>query len=170
MPQPLKRRPELQPLSSEHHNGLLLALRVRTSLAGRPAAGAPASLAGLVDCVRGDYESMLLPHFRSEEEVLLAIETRHIDTHDPFVVRVLTEHVAVHGHVLEATREGRTDDARRTALGHFATLLDAHIRFEEREWFERLQASLPEADWPRVGAALSARHIGASCGLRQQST
>lgn len=166
MNKPLKRRPELQPLSSEHHNGLLLALRVRTSLAGRPAAGAPAELNALVDLVARDYEVTLLPHFRAEEEVLLAVETQRVDVADPFVVRVLTDHVALHGHVWAACREGRSDDERRIALGTFATRLDAHIRFEERQWFERLQDTLPEAEWAYLGAALRARASGASCALR----
>lgn len=124
----MKRHAALADLSREHHGALSLALKVRkAALAGDPAARAAAGAEALAR-----FAAELEPHFLQEEQWLLprlvaAGETALAD-------RTLAEHCALRAAVKDLQGAGAA------ALQRFAELLAAHVRFEERELFERVQA------------------------------
>jgi len=124
----MKRSRALRPLSSEHHQALLVAFKVKKSLAGQAdSAGAPRDLPGLVNLARRFDEQLLAPHTRAEEELLGAYLT------EGDMARLREEHLELHRLVASA-RASQPDDARRE-LAAFADLLERHIRWEERDLF-----------------------------------
>ncbi len=125
----MKRAPELRALSEDHHHGLVLARKAK--LAGTdPGAAIDATWAE----VEAKFEAELEPHFQIEEE-LLAPPLAAIGE-QALVGRLFVEHAALRACV--AAGAPRT----REALAGFGDLLEAHIRFEERELFETAQTRL----------------------------
>jgi hypothetical protein len=138
----MKRDARLHPLSSDHHHALVLARK-----AHRAAASAEAStIADAARAVREAFERELDPHFRIEEELLLpALEVA--GEHEA-VRRTLEDHASLRGG-LEALGSAK-------GLADFASRLEAHVRFEERELFEIAQSKLSED----VLATIEARTLG----------
>lgn len=124
----MKRSPGLRTLSSEHHTALVLARR-----AARAATGGDWTTTW--NEVAHYFVAELEPHFRLEEELLLPALVQTGET--LLVERTLAEHVQLRSLVYDRPRDAAT-------LLAFAELLQAHVRFEERELFVIAQARLPE--------------------------
>src|SRR5215208_2782253 len=63
----MKRSRELKPLSSEHHQALLVAFQLKKGLAGHAeSAGAPKDLPGLLQLARKFEEQVFRTHTRAE--------------------------------------------------------------------------------------------------------
>lgn len=126
----MKRHEKLQDLSREHYSALKLAL-----LAKRAAqSGAPEQIeATAASCVAA-FASDLEPHFCVEESTWLPalVKSGAID----LVSR--TEHD--HAELRSLASRLQTPDA--ATLQAFAERLTAHVRFEERELFEAIEALL----------------------------
>ncbi len=122
----MRRNPSLRNLSSDHHSGLVLARRARQTAHGDRACR-PEEWAGVVDRFKTELE----PHFQIEEAGLLPALQRVGET--TLVERTLREHAAMR-RLIAADRVEN--------LEPFAELLSAHIRFEEKELFERAQQLL----------------------------
>ena len=123
----MKRHPALLQLSREHHTALKLSLDCRKAVLAADQAAMNA-LAGQMSSL---FAAELEPHFQREEEELLPwLEAagEHL-----LVARTLAEHAQLRG---LAERIGRGDQG---ALEAFATALSDHVRFEERELFEKAQ-------------------------------
>jgi hemerythrin-like domain-containing protein len=120
----MKRCPELQDLSREHHAALRLALHLKRAATS----GDDVQVAAACTKVRAVFDSELLPHFREEEQCLLprleAAGARAV------VARTLIEHRAMQ----RLVRDLEIPDAE--LLLRFSGLLTAHVRFEESELFE----------------------------------
>lgn len=118
----MKRHPALQRLSREHHAALVLAKRAQR-LGSDPAEIAQA------------FAVELEPHFLAEESgLLLAMEAAG--------QAALTERtVADHQKLRELAHRIAAGDA--PSLPRFGHLLEAHIRFEERELFPCAESILP---------------------------
>ncbi len=117
----MKRDSRLHGLTSDHHHALVLALRIKE------AAAAGRVDRALTSEVRRRFDTDLYPHFVIEEEELLpALAARG---RQDLVDRALSEHVALRQHLLAA----EAGDAG--ALSQFGLLLEAHVRFEERQLF-----------------------------------
>jgi hemerythrin-like domain-containing protein len=128
MSETMKRSRALRPLSSEHHQALLVAFKLKKSLAGHAeSAGAPPDLPGLVSLARRLDEQVLGPHTRAEEELLGAYLT------EGDMARLREEHLELR-RLVGAARAARGDAARRE-LAAFADLLERHVRWEERDLF-----------------------------------
>jgi hemerythrin-like domain-containing protein len=157
-----KRSRELRPLSSEHHQALLVAFQLKKALAGHAeTAGAPRDLDGLVALARRFEESVLLVHITAEEELL----GRHLSPED--ARRLREEHLQLR-RLLADARGARQDD-RRAPLTAFADLLERHVRWEERELFERCEASIKPDDLALVGHELELRLVVAGKGGKRTS-
>ncbi len=120
-PQPLKRHEGLQPLSREHHQGLMLALNIDKGIKKGVA------FERIAHYIQIQYEELLEPHFRFEEEEVFAFLPQENK------LRKLAEkqHCAI-----------RTTINKLNSIkdcGVFADQLRKHIRFEERELFELIQ-------------------------------
>ena len=129
----MKRAPELKQLSEEHHLALVLARTARRAARG----GEAGEVAKAWREIAGKYGAELAPHFKIEEETLAPALQAAGEAQ--LVERLLEDH-----RYLQALVEGA--DHSPAALEAFGDRLDAHVRFEERELFERAQAVLaPEA-------------------------
>lgn len=148
----IKRSRQLKPLSSEHHQALLVAFQLKKGLAGHgETAGAPKDLPGLLALARKFENTLFLTHTKTEEEVL----GRHLSPDD--MRRLQFEHAEMQ-RLLAAARQARSADMRQ-ALTAFADLLERHIRWEERELFPQCEADLNESDLALVGQELEKRLV-----------
>ncbi len=127
----MNRDVRLRGLSSEHHH----ALRLARSLLQAATHGALE--ARDVRRTRDSYDRELLPHFRVEEEVLLPALS--LVGEAALVIRTWEEHQRLAAYL------ERAEAGHPSALEHFGALLDAHVRFEERELFPTCEAKLPSA-------------------------
>lgn len=125
---PVKRLPQLQGISREHHDALLLGWKIR---AGTAKGVAPARIRRYC---RRFLREKLKPHFAIEETVLFPI----LGLEHPLVRKAMAEHRR-----LQRLINGRTDDA--LAISLIEEELEAHVRFEERQLFNLVQeAATPE--------------------------
>lgn len=148
----LKRSRQLKPLSSEHHQALLVAFQLRKGLEGHgDTAGAPRDLPGLQSLARRFEESTFITHTRAEEELL----AQHLPA--PDVRRLRLEHAEL-VRLLGAARQGRPGDVRH-ALSTFADLLERHVRWEERELFPSCESGMGEEALASVGQELEKRLV-----------
>jgi hemerythrin-like domain-containing protein len=148
----MRRSRELKPLSSEHHQALLVAFQLKKGLAGHAeSAGAPKDLPGLLQLARKFEEQIFRPHARAEEE-LLAVIVQAAD-----LSRLRSEHAEM-TRLLELSHSARPGDLR-AHLGAFADLLERHVRWEERELFPYAEEHVDEATLARIGGELEKRLV-----------
>jgi hemerythrin-like domain-containing protein len=157
-----KRSRELRPLSSEHHQALLVAFQIKKAIAGHAeTAGAPRDMDGLAALALRFEESVFLTHITAEEELL----GRYLSPEDDR--RLREEHAQLRA--LLADARGAQRDGRRAPLAAFADLLERHVRWEERELFERCEASLGPEELAVLGHELEVRLVVAGKGTRRPS-
>ena len=128
---PLKRIAPLQPLSEDHHNALVIALRCKRLAVGKYDADPTEFWRGVHDF----FELQVLPHFEVEEELLLPELRRLGET--AMADRIESEHRQLRELLIEAVPDSQGFEA-------FGNLLDDHIRFEERTVFEDTQHRFSE--------------------------
>jgi hemerythrin-like domain-containing protein len=139
------RDPGLHPLSHQHQHGLALSVLIDRGLKGDAAETIAADLAQKVTAT---WEVELQHHFRIEEEVVFP-------TVEPVlasgaIVRELVEQhremEALIGRIGAASGPGRVE-----LLREFGQLLSKHIRIEERQLFEEIQARLSKDEMAALG-------------------
>lgn len=119
---PLKRVPELQPLSHDHHHGLQLCWKIRTGLAKQVE---PKRIKKYTDWF---FKTHLKPHFELEEKYIFTI----LDADNELIKQALNEHI-----LLEKLFEETSCFVEN--LKQISDELEAHIRFEERTLFSEIQ-------------------------------
>jgi len=135
----VKRIAALRDLSDDHHTALALARRCKR-------VAAPDATA-LWEQVRETFALHLDPHFRIEDVHLLPAL---LDIGEPaLAARIRDDHAA-----LRAAAERAAPDPAE--LARFGALLEAHVRFEEREVFEATQHRLPAAALEAIAEACRA--------------
>lgn len=132
----MKRHPELLQLSREHYGALKLARDARRAAGS----GDPSVVTALAQRVVEAFRAELDPHFRVEEQGMLVLLAR-AGCHD-----LVGHTLADHAELRRLARLLATPDA--DTLARFADLLQAHVRFEEREVFEAAQAGLAADSLP----------------------
>jgi iron-sulfur cluster repair protein YtfE (RIC family) len=121
-PKPLKRHEALQPLSRQHHFGLLFCWKLRKGFATGIAIERMAAYRDWF------FQTEIVPHFAEEEAVVFPI----LKSGHPLVERALEEH--------DRLRElFTTQTGIEASLQELESLLQKHIRFEERQLFEAIQ-------------------------------
>ena len=140
------RDPSLIPLSHQHHNGLVLCVMTRRSLAQDSSAE---SVARLARRVIDRYELELINHFEIEEQVLFPACGPM-----PLVDELVAEHRAI-----EALIPALRSAPAAVLLEQFCELLSTHIRREESELFEQIQRTLPRDVLDRAGAEIDRRAV-----------
>ena len=141
----MKRSQALRPLSRDHHGALVVAQQLRRAAEAEPAR----------QSFLGFWREDGAHHFRVEEEVLLPVWALHGEVDREAVGRMLEDHLWIRRQALRAEQS-----AGALSLGDLHELgerLAAHVRFEERELFEAVEAALDE---PAL-ADLAARVIAA---------
>jgi hypothetical protein len=148
----MKRNRALKPLSSEHHQALLVAFQLKKGLAGHAeAAGAPKDLPGLLALARRFEEQVLRTHTRAEEELLGGF----IAGDD--MARLRAEHAEL-SRLLDASRTAPPPELR-AHLGAFADLIERHVRWEERELFPWAEEHADADTLASIGGELEKRLV-----------
>lgn len=119
---PQKRHIALQPLSREHHHGLLLSWKIRTGFNKNIE---PLRIKAYADWF---FETHLIPHFEMEEAHVFTI----LNENNELIKLALADHRR-----LKRLFTKETDAAK--ALSNIEETLDKHIRFEERVLFPEIQ-------------------------------
>lgn len=119
---PIKRHESLQPVSREHHYGLLLCWKIRTGFNKKVE---PARIKKYCDWF---YTEHLIPHFEFEEQYIFPI----LGEDAQLINRALLEHKELH-------RLFNTEDKLSQTLSLLKEKLEQHIRFEERILFNKIQ-------------------------------
>ena len=149
----MKRHPQLVLLSWDHHHGLVLALRIRREVAGAD----EMALARLHADLLNSWDARLLPHFRVEQEYLLARLVRHVPQDDELISRTLGDHLSMAA-LVATTRDTTDTGLRRDAIQRFGETLRVHIRWEEEVLFEMTQRTLDEDELLALGRDI-AEHL-----------
>jgi len=139
----MKRHQQLQPLSREHHNGLLASLLLKKGIAKD--ADVNTMTAFIADFWRND----LAVHFEKEETVLLPA-LRHTLFGEYLNRRLLEEHELLRSYIHDL--QGKEPTV--SLINAFAELLEQHIRFEERIFFPEAEKKLSEEQLKQLGEQL----------------
>ena len=126
----MKRHADLLQLSREHHSALKLARLARFA----SDAGNPEAIAQAAQTITSKFAEEIEAHFLAEEKGVLPALLAHGAT--DLVNRTLDEHK-----ILRALNQ-QLQQPDGATLARFGQMLYDHVRFEERELFERAQALL----------------------------
>jgi hemerythrin-like domain-containing protein len=140
----LRRSEALQPLSRQHHQGLLVSLFLTNGLKKN------ASIKSMKDFILQFWEEDLNKHFEVEEQILIPF-TKEYPTLEEGLKRMLLEHQNILLLINKLNNEARVDQLETIAA--FALQIDQHIRFEERVLFEQLQETLTPAHMAELNLA-----------------
>ncbi|PNW29741.1 hemerythrin domain-containing protein [Formosa algae] len=130
---PLKRHKALQPLSREHHQGLLLSWKIRTGFKKKIQ---PERMKVYTDWF---YKMHLVPHFSMEETHIFPL--------------LGADHTLCQQAILEHKRLGSLFANQSNLdenLTEIANTLEQHIRFEERTLFPEIQKVATEAQMKQI--------------------
>jgi hemerythrin-like domain-containing protein len=144
----MKRSTELTPLSHDHHQALFVAMQLKRA--------APDDVARAVKAFLDFTEETGDLHFRIEEEILLpgwvAAGTCDRRTAAAMAARVAAEHLEIRA----STRLLQAGDVSADRARELGSLLERHVRFEERELFPLVEGSLGEKALRSLGAEIAA--------------
>lgn len=139
----MKRDPNLQDLSRDHHHALVLARRAERASVD----GDDDEVASMWEAVAAAFDADIGPHFEVEEQHLLppleAAEEEELVRHIRSDHQRLRELLAQTGNDRERLRE-------------FGQLLRVHVRFEESELFPAAEKVLGAAELAAVAEASAA--------------
>lgn len=125
MNKPIKRNKSLQPLSRDHHHGLLLCWKIRTALKKG------IDINRIKDYSNWFYANSLRHHFDDEEKLLFPL----LGKDHELIKKALADHRR-----LRRLFKDERDTERSLSL--IEEELDSHIRFEERILFNEIQESV----------------------------
>ena len=145
---PIKRDPNLVPLSREHHFGLLFGWKIKQGLAKG------ASLDIMRDYVLYFWKNSLCQHFQDEEDLLLNI----LPENDPLKEQFLREHALLRELIDQVEAREQLSGLLFEAL-HI--LITEHIRFEERQFFPHLEQHANAEQLALIGKHLTEDHAHA---------
>lgn len=129
VPKPLKRHIALQPLSREHHEGLLLSWKIRKGLDRKT------DISRIKEYCDWFWETHLQSHFQFEESRIFTI----LDQKNELIARAVNDHIKI-----KKLFEANTITESELAL--LAEKVTEHIRFEERVLFPEIEKKASETD------------------------
>lgn len=116
----IKRHLSLQPVSREHHSALLFSWQIKQGILKN------ISPQRMSDYASWFWQNHIAGHFEFEEKFMLTIQ----DVERELVHRTMQEH-AILKELFKSTHEAGMKD--------LATLLEKHVRFEERVLFNEIE-------------------------------
>ena len=125
--QPIKRSPQLAPLSREHHEGLLLVWKIQQGLRFN------VDPERIRQYILWYWQNHIKPHFYQEEKIIQP----YIPMENELVQRMIKEHELIREFIL-----GLDQGTNKTIFTSLADLLNDHIRLEERQLFAFLDQIL----------------------------
>ncbi len=132
---PIKRHKALQPLSRQHHFGLLFSWKLRKGFSKN------IETERMQEYAKWFYEQEIQPHFYDEEKYLFPI----LEEGNELIERALKEHRRL-------KRLFNDIKNPEKSLNCLEEELDAHIRFEERVLFNEIQKVATEAQLDKIEA------------------
>jgi hemerythrin-like domain-containing protein len=135
----------LADLSRHHHHALALCLKI--TKAADEAEAEPA----LVEAIREFWELGGQEHFREEEELVLPSYSRYAEIDHPEITAMLLEHVQIRALTDIITR---IDGDHHSDIQQFRSILEKHVRREERVIFPMVEKVLPEEELERLSPYL----------------
>lgn len=142
----MKRIEQLQPLSREHHQGLVI------SRHAKECANDVEEIAKHWTALTEYVNQNMSNHFKVEDDLILAKLAAYEAEH-PEVAEVMAEIEAHHSKLYELVN---TPSLSASHVQEFAALLYDHIRYEECELFPLAQALLSEQELQAIYDASSA--------------
>jgi len=136
----MKRHPALIPLSSDHHQALLLAQLLKKTAPEYK--GLPKDPIGKMNYAKELYINELDQHFREEEELVFPYLKNKDKEINELVTEILSEHKILKNSILTLNDNEQLIDE----LDKIGFLLEAHIRKEERVLFEKIPKVLSEEE------------------------
>lgn len=125
----------LQPLSRQHHQGLLVALLLEKGIKKN------ASIKDMRDFILQFWEDELRVHFEKEDVLFLPLAYTYPQLIEG-LTRLKTEHQELRMLIQKLNNEVRSEQIE--SINNFSNKLEQHIRFEERQLFNLIQETLPE--------------------------
>jgi quercetin dioxygenase-like cupin family protein len=159
----MKRHRALVRLSHDHHETLVAARRLRRG------ADSPDPLAAIRSFL-GFFTASVVPHFREEEELLYPC-VAHAEEARELVVRALLEHQGLHAAAAalgQLVIPGSVDPEIGRPMRDLATLLDAHVRFEERQLFPLIEELVSEEALSALASAAREKGNGPIWGAESE--
>ncbi len=141
---PIKRNENIVPLSRDHHFGLLFCWKIRQGLKAK------IEFKRIREYILYFWEFHLEQHFK-EEETLLFNQVRN-----KLCDGGINQHTAIKNIITTLTAFTKKEEEVYASL---ASLVDEHIRFEERILFPYLESVLPAEKLAEIGAQLKEMHI-----------
>lgn len=130
---PLKRHKALQPLSRDHHQGLLLSWKIRSGFSKN------IEVSRIKTYTDWFFETHLMPHFELEEAHIFSL----LDENNELVKRALTDHRRL-------KRLFTDEEDIEKSLHKIEEELEQHIRFEERVLFPEIQKVATEKELEHI--------------------
>jgi hemerythrin-like domain-containing protein len=145
----MKRHPALIPLSRDHHNGLVRALRLRRAATDGDAAARLVAAREFVEFFRNDERV----HLRDEEEELFPLLLRHVPSQPAPLRQARAQHMQLEGFARKLEIAVAAGSVDRETLAGAGELFDAHIRLEERQLFPLIEELVPDDELRRLELA-----------------
>jgi hemerythrin-like domain-containing protein len=142
---PIKRNINIRKLSRDHHHTLLFCWKIREGLKNK----IPAER--IVKFVEYFRETCLQQHFYREEKYLF------VYLNDPKVDRAIMEHGQINKLMLGVP--GLKESRQMTTLVSLTDLMEAHIRYEERELFPFFEKNLNSTQLEKIGQELGSEEM-----------
>ena len=155
----MRRHPALIPLSRDHHDGLVQAVRLRRAAADGDASARLAAAREFVAFFRNEERF----HLRDEEEELFPLLLRHVRSQPALLREARGQHVQLEGFARTLDIAVAAGSVDRETLSAAGGLLEAHIRLEERQLFPLIEELVPDDELRRL--ALASRDV--TCAARR---
>ncbi len=130
----MKRHPYLIPFSRFHRSILFLALIAKEN--APKVKGYPEKIEDKISYALEFYEEQLLPHFNSERNKVFTVFTGKDSALDELIVSIEEERQII----CEGFEELKNDESNFTQFHDLGEKLEKHVRREERELFQMIQA------------------------------
>jgi len=150
---PIKRSTQLQPLSREHHDGLLFVWKLRQGISSHTDIGR------LRDYTSWYWKNHIKAHFFQEEKLILPF----LPAAHPLVQQLKKDHADIRELILTIDK-----DADRYDFIRLSNLLETHIRFEERELFQYLEEHLSGEQLETIHEQLEKHPLTCSAGWNDE--
>ena len=139
------RSSQLLPLSAEHRDGMLFVTRIRQALG-------QVSGERLRNYTLWYWKNHIRPHFFQEEKILLP----YMPVDHSMALKLQDDHAYIRDLILSLDQE-----VDKQSLKSLCDLLDAHIRFEERDVFAYLEQNLSEKQLNTIYEQLETHPVAA---------
>jgi len=137
---PIKRNEHIKKLSQEHHYCLLFCWKLRQGVSKNIP---PERIWRYVQYF---WHEHLKPHFKTEEKILF------VHFSDNRVERAIREHQQISRFITDL--ENDSTFIVRKKISELATMVDAHVRYEERQLFPHLERNLTAEQLEKVGTLI----------------